>query len=148
MVKERERLRRLTEKMVDLRDEVITQKAKIKALRNKRKENTPATGIMADLNTVITKKKKSLDHLKRLNNGKNPSYEFWQRAIHHKITINKHKTPTAAKQVDYIINRCEGKAAAYLKADLRKRIFNSDLERLINFLKDLFNNPHRQDKAL
>ena len=97
MVKERERLRRLTEKVVNLRDKVVIQKAEIKAWRSRRKEDTPATGITAGLSTVITKKKKSLDHPKRLNNSKNPSYEFWQKAIRHKITINEHETPTAAK---------------------------------------------------
>ena len=97
MVKEYERLRCLAEKVIDLRDDIITQKAKIKALRNKRRENTLAMAITAGLNTVIIKKKKSLDHPKRLNDGKNPSYKFWQRVIRHKIIINEHKTPTAAE---------------------------------------------------
>ena len=105
-------------------------------------------GITAGLNTLVTKKKKSLEYLKRLSDGKDPFYEFWQRVIRHKITINKHKTPTAAEQVDYIINRYKKKAAAHLKAKLRKGIFNSDPEHLINFLKDLFNNPHYRNKAL
>ena len=103
---------------------------------------------MADLSTVITKKKKSLDYTKRLNDSKDPFYKFWQRVICYKIIMNKHKILTAAEQVDYIINHCERKAAAHLKADLRKGIFNGDPERLINFLKDLFNDPHRQDKTL
>ena len=97
MVKERERFRRLAKKMVNLRDEVVTQKAEIKALKNRRKENTPATGITADLSTLITKKKKNLDHPKRLNDEKDPSYKCWQRVIRYKIIINKHETPTAIK---------------------------------------------------
>ena len=148
MARERERLRRLAEKVVDLRDDVATQKAEIEALRSRRREDTPATGITAGSSTVITKKKKSLDHPKRLNDGKDPSYEFWQRAIRHKITVDEHETPTAAEQVDYIISRCEGKAAAHLEADLRKGTFDGDPERLMNFLKDLFDDPHRQDRAL
>ena len=97
MVKERERLRRLAEKVVNLRDEVITQKAEIKVLRSKRKEDTPAMGITAGSNTLIIRKKKSLDYPKRLSNGKDPFYEFWQRVIRHKITVNKHETLTATE---------------------------------------------------
>ena len=59
MAKECERLRRLVKKVVNLRDKIITQKAKIKVLRSKRKENTPATGITAGSNTLVTRKKKS-----------------------------------------------------------------------------------------
>ena len=76
MAREYERLRRLIEKVINLKDEVITQKVKIKVLKSKHKENTPATGITAGSNTLITKKKKNLDHLKRLSNNKDPSYEF------------------------------------------------------------------------
>ena len=148
IAKERERLRRLIKKVINLRDKVITQKAKIKVSKSRRRENTPATEITTGSNTLVTKKKKNLDHPKRLSNGKNPSYEFWQRAIRHKITINKHKTPTAAEQVNYIINRYKGKATAYLKADLCKGTFNGNPEHLMNFLKNLFNNPHRRDRAL
>ena len=77
MVKECERFRRLVEKVVNLKNEIITQKVKIEVLRSKRKENTPATGITAGLNTLVTRKKKSLEYLKRLSNNKDPSYEFW-----------------------------------------------------------------------
>ena len=97
MVRECERFRRLVEKVVNLRDKVVTQKAEIKVLRSRRKENTPATGIMAGSNILITRKKKSLDHPKRLSNGKDPFYEFWQRVIRHKIIINKHEILTAAE---------------------------------------------------
>ena len=76
MVRERKRLRRLIEKVVDLKDEVITQKAEIKVLRSRCKENTPATGITAGLNTLVTRKKKSLEYPKRLSDGKDPFYEF------------------------------------------------------------------------
>ena len=41
------------------------------------------------------------------------------------------------------MNHCEGKAAAYLKADLCKGIFDGNPERLMNFLKDLFNDLYR-----
>ena len=50
-------------------------------------------------------------------------------------------------QVNYIINHYKKKAATHSKANLRKKIFNNDPERLINFLKDLFNDSNRQDKA-
>ena len=66
-------------------------------MRSRRKEDTPAMGITAGLSTVIIKKKKSLDHPKCLNNGKDPSYEFWQRAIRYKIIINEHEMLTAVK---------------------------------------------------
>ena len=148
MVKEREKLRRIVKKVVNLRDEVITQKAEIKVLRSRHRKNTPATRITAGSNALIIKKKKSLEYLKRLSDGKDPSYEFWQRVIRYKIIINEYKIPTAAEQVNYIINHCERKAAAYLKADLRKGIFNGNPEYLINFLKNLFNDLHRRDKAL
>ena len=59
-----------------LRSIIITQKTEIKALKSKRREDTPATGMMAGLSTVINKKKKNLNHLKRLNNNKDPFYEF------------------------------------------------------------------------
>ena len=97
MVKKRERLRRLAEKVVNLRDEVATQKAEIKVLRSRRKENTPATGIITGSNTLITRKKKNLEHPKRLSDGKDPFYEFWQRVIRHKLIINKHEILTAAE---------------------------------------------------
>ena len=58
MARECERLRRLAEKVVNLRDEVVTQKAKIKVLRSRRKENTPTTGITAGSNTLVIRKKK------------------------------------------------------------------------------------------
>ena len=83
--------------MINLKDKIITQKAKIKVSKNRRKENTPATGITAGSNTLITKKKKNLEYSKRLSNGKDPSYEFWQRVIRHKIIINKYKTLIAAE---------------------------------------------------
>ena len=89
-----------------------------------------------------------MEYPKRLSNGKDPSDEFWQRVIRYKITINEYKTLTAAKQVNYIINHCKKKAAAHLKTDLRKGIFDSNPEHLINFLKDLFNDSYRQNKAL
>ena len=54
-------------------------------------------GITAGLSTLITKKKKTLDYPKRLNDGKGPFYEFWQRVIYHKIIINEHKTLIAVK---------------------------------------------------
>ena len=76
IVRERERFRRMVEKVIDLRDEMVTQKAEIKVLRSRRKENTPVTGIMAGLNILVARKKKSLEYPKRLSNGKDPSYEF------------------------------------------------------------------------
>ena len=97
IIKECERFRRLVKKVVNLRDKVVTQKAKIKVLRSKRKENTPATGITAGLNTLITRKKKNLEYLKRLSDGKDPFYKFWQRVIRHKIIINKYEILTAAE---------------------------------------------------
>ena len=97
MVKECERLRRLVEKVVNLRDEVVTQKAEIKVLRSRRGENTPAIRIMIGSNTLVTRKKKSLEYPKRLSDGKDPFYEFWQRAISYKITVNKYKTLIAAE---------------------------------------------------
>ena len=148
ITRERERLCRLVKKVVNLKDEVVTQKAEIKVLRSRRKKNTPATGITAGSNTLVTRKKKNLEYPKRLSNGKDPFYEFWQRVIRHKIIINEHKIPTAAEQVNYIINHYKGKTAAYLKADLRKGIFDGNPEHLMNFLKNLFNNLHRRNKAL
>ena len=120
----------------------------MEAMRSKTREDAPASILTADSSTTITKKKKSLDHPKRLSDGKDPSFEFWQRAIRHKLTVDEHETPTAGEQVDYIISRCEGKAAAHVEADLGKGTFDGDPERLINFLKDLFDHPHRQDRAL
>ena len=148
IIRKCEKFRRMVKKVINLRDEMVTQKAKIKVLRSRYKENTPAIGITAGSNTLAARKKKSLEHPKRLSDGKDPSYKFWQRVIRHKIIINKHKTLTTAEQVDYIINHCEGKAAAHLKADLRKEIFNGDPEHLMNFLKDLFNDLYRRDRAL
>ena len=58
MVRERERLRRLIKKVINLRDKMVTQKAKIKVLKSRRKENTPATKITAGSNTLVTRKKK------------------------------------------------------------------------------------------
>ena len=97
MARERERLRRMAEKVVNLRDKVATQNAEIKVLRSRRKENTPATGITAGSNTLVARKKKSLEYPKRLSNGKDPFYKFWQRVIRHKIIINEYKTLTAAE---------------------------------------------------
>ena len=76
---------------------MVTQKAEIKVLRNRHTENTPATGIMTGSNTLVARKKKSLEYPKRLSDGKDPFYEFWQRAIHHKIIINKYEILTAAE---------------------------------------------------
>ena len=120
----------------------------MEVLRSRRKENTLATGITAGLNILVARKKKSLEHLKRLSDGKDPSYKFWQRVIRHKIIINKYKTLTTVKQVNYIINHCKGKATTHLKVDLRKGIFDGDPEYLMNFLKDLFNDPYYRDRAL
>ena len=97
MIRECKRFRRLIEKVIDLRDKVVIQKAEIKASRSRRREDTPATGITTGLSTVITKKKKSLNHPKHLNDGKDPFYKFWQRVIRHKITVNEHEMLTAAK---------------------------------------------------
>ena len=58
MVKKYKRFRRLMEKIVELKNEVVTQKIKIKTSRNRRKENTPATGITSGSSTLIKKKKK------------------------------------------------------------------------------------------
>ena len=46
-------LRRIVKKVVNLRDKVITQKAEIKVLKNRRKEDTPATRITAGSNTLV-----------------------------------------------------------------------------------------------
>ena len=59
MAKECKKLHHLVEKVINLRDKITTQKAKIKVLRSRYKENTPATGITAGSNTLITRKKKS-----------------------------------------------------------------------------------------
>ena len=148
MAGERQQAAHLAGRIVDLKDDMAAQGLEMEALRRKRREDTPATGLTAGSSTTITRKKKSLEHPKRLSDGKDPSFEFWQRAIRHKITVDEHETPTAAEQVDYIISRCEGKAAAHLEADLRKGTFDNDPLRLLNFLKDLFDDPHRQDRAL
>ena len=58
IIKEYERFRRLVKKVINLRNKVVTQKAEIKVLKSRRKENTPAIKITAGLNTLITKKKK------------------------------------------------------------------------------------------
>ena len=44
---------------------------------SRRKEDTPAIGITAGSNTLIIRKKKNLEYLKRLSDGKDPFYEFW-----------------------------------------------------------------------
>ena len=49
----------------------------MKVLRSRRRENTPATGFTAGSNILVAWKKKSLEYLKRLSDGKDPSYEFW-----------------------------------------------------------------------
>ena len=87
----------MAEKVINLKDKIITQRAKIEILRSKRKENTPATGITAGSNTLVARKKKSLEYLKRLSDGKDPFYKFWQRIIRHKIIINKYKILIAAE---------------------------------------------------
>ena len=56
---------------------MVTQKAKMEVLKSRRKENTPATGITAGSNTLVARKKKSLEYPKRLSNNKDPSYKFW-----------------------------------------------------------------------
>ena len=48
----------------------------MEVLRSRRKENTPATGIIAGSNTLIARKKKSLEYPKRLSDSKDPSYKF------------------------------------------------------------------------
>ena len=97
MAKECERFRRLVEKVVNLKNEITTQKAEIKVSRSRRREDTLATGITAGSNTLVTRKKKSLKYLKRLSDGKDPSYKFWQKAIRHKIIINEYEILTAAE---------------------------------------------------
>ena len=97
MAKECERFRRIVKKVINLRDEVITQKAEIKVLRSRRREDTPATGITAGLNILVAWKKKSLEYPKRLSDSKDPFYKFWQRVIRYKIIINEYKTPIAAE---------------------------------------------------
>ena len=76
IVKEYERFRRIVKKVINLKNEMVTQKVKIKILRNRRKENTPATGITAGSNILVARKKKNLEYLKRLSNNKDPSYKF------------------------------------------------------------------------
>ena len=105
-------------------------------------------GITAGSNTLVIKKKKILEYPKCLSDGKDPFYEFWQRVIHYKIIIDEHEMLIAVEQVNYMINRCKEKVTAYLEADLRKGIFDGDPEYLMNFLKDLFNNLYRRDRAL
>ena len=97
MVKERERFRRLVKKVVNLRDKVVIQKVEIKVLRNRRREDTLATGITTGLNTLVTRKKKSLDYPKCLSDGKDPFYKFWQRVIRYKIIINEYEILIAVK---------------------------------------------------
>ena len=87
----------MVEKVINLRDEMVTQKVKIKVLRSRRKEDTPATGITAGSNTLVTRKKKSLEYPKYLSDGKDLFYKFWQRVIRHKIIINKYKILTAVE---------------------------------------------------
>ena len=114
----------------------------------KKREESPTTVFTAELGAPVTKKKKSLDHLKRLSNSKDVSFKFWQKAIQYKLTVDNYKALIAGEQVYYIINRCKEKTTIYLKADLHKGIFDGDSKGLIRFLKNLFNDPHRRDRAL
>ena len=52
---------------------------------------------MAGSNTLVTRKKKNLEYPKRLSNGKDPFYEFWERVICYKIIIDEYKILTAAE---------------------------------------------------
>ena len=63
-------------KMVDLKDKLVSQKLKLKALRFKKREVNPATIFTANFSALITKKKKSLDHLKCFSNGKDLPFRF------------------------------------------------------------------------
>ena len=42
-------------------------------------------GITAGSNTLVIRKKKNLEYLKRLSDNKDPFYKFWQKVIRHKI---------------------------------------------------------------
>ena len=90
------------------------------------------------------RKKKSLEHPKKLTDGTDPSHEFWIRAIRHKLTVDDHETPTAGEQVGCIVTRREGKAAEHLEAHLRASTYDGNTEGLLGFLKTLFDDPHRQ----
>ena len=68
--------RRMAGKVVDLKDKLASQKLELEALQSIRREVTPATILTAGSSAPVIKKKKSLDHPKRLSNGKDPSFEF------------------------------------------------------------------------
>ena len=103
------------------------------------------------LKSVITetqgRKRKALEHPKRLSDGSDPSYEFWRRAMEHKIETDKADMPTPASQAAYIVSRCEGKAAEHLEPHLRAETYKKDPQGLFEFLKTLFDDPLLQMRA-
>ena len=63
-------------KVIDLKDKLASQQLELEALRSKRREATPATTLTAESSVPVIKKKKNLDHPKRLSDGKDLSFEF------------------------------------------------------------------------
>ena len=93
------------------------------------------------------RKRKALDHPKRLGNGKDPSFDFWKAAMKHKLEKDRDDYPTAEDRASYIMSRCEGSAAQQLEPYLRKGTYEKDPEGLLELLKDLFHDPLRREKA-
>ena len=75
-----------------------------------------------------------MEYPQKLDNSKDPTFNFWQRTMHYKILTDIQDMLTDKAKAVYIISRCKGKAAEHLKPALRTGIYNKDPEGLMAFL--------------
>jgi len=92
-------------------------------------------------------RRKALDHPKRLNDGTEPTFDFWKTAMNHKMEKDANDFPLQEDKAAYIISRCEGKAAKQLEPHLRKKTYAKDPDGLMDFLEGLFHDPLQREKA-
>ena len=141
-----ERCQKAEQQLVDERGKVKSlERELLGAYRNQtQRENAPSPRMATE---TQGRKRKALEHPKRLSNGSDPSYEFWRRAMEHKIETDEADMPTPASQAAYIVSRCEGKAAEHLEPHLRAETYKEDPQGVFEFLKTLFDNSLLQMRA-
>jgi hypothetical protein len=85
----------------------------------------------------------------KLNNGQDPSYDYWQVQIIGKFQVNADHYATEAARMYYVFNCTEGDAQRYLYARYKPGAtdpFKTSAE-MIDYLGEHFINPHRVREA-
>ena len=117
-------------------------KKELQGFENGSQEATPASS-----DSQAPHKNKALGHPERLDDGTDPTFEFWKEAVVNKIDAEPHNYPTARAQASYIISRTKGKAAGHIQPYLKLETYKEDPQGLLKMLEGIFVDRHAKSRA-